>query len=464
MQLRIHAVNATLFSAAARALKNWRLNTASPAFFELRNAQQSFYNNRFTALPTSWSHFPLGVLDLDDFASSASAVEHAASWAAPAQRGQCAAKREKEMPTIGDALRGFATAGFNLFSARSSAGAGTDGTYDLLQSAMSSGAWLVVAPPVDGVGWDDAMLLRAHEAYFCHPSWAGFVLSETAAPATSSNASAAATIADAVRWASPYSYTPQLAADFAAVDALRRSGVPMAALAVPAVAGLRGLLAELALLRGLLLTQQAEPPQPGGLMARDAVSGWVAVDACATGANESAASLTFRSWVAIAYGARGLLFTGAKRCAEEAGLLDALALVGQQITGWKGNSVGQFLTTASLVALFASSPALVPGAQAPGPGKRVVALGPDLIVAIVHNGGNTSAPSALVIDASCVGDGGCASSWVRATATFEAIGWGAYVADGDKGFTACAKTVVGGVATITLAPGGGELLLLDTVA
>jgi hypothetical protein len=42
-------------------------------------------------------------------------------------------------------------------------------------------------------------------------------------------------------------------------------------------------------------------------------------------------------------------------------------------------------------------------------------------------------------------------------------GGGAYEADGAKGFTSCSKTVVGGVANFQLAPGGGELLLLDVV-
>jgi hypothetical protein len=47
----------------------------------------------------------------------------------------------------------------------------------------------------------------------------------------------------------------------------------------------------------------------------------------------------------------------------------------------------------------------VPGSVAPGPGRLVLALGADLIVAVMHAGGNTSAPSALVVDASCVGGG-----------------------------------------------------------
>jgi hypothetical protein len=201
-------------------------------------------------------------------------------------------------------------------------------------------------------------------------------------------------------------------------------------------------------------------------MPRDDSSGWVAVDACAPGARESAASLSFRAWAAVAYGARGLLFAGVARCADDpdGGLLDAVAVVGQQISGWKGDSVGQFIVGgASLVALFASDPARVPGAEAPGAGKLVLAMGADLIVAVVHSGSNTSAPSAFVVDASCVGAGGCAVGWVEAAVTFDAIGWGAYEADGAKGFTGCSKTVVGGLAQVTLAPGGGELLLLDVV-
>ena len=335
-----------------------------------------------------------------------------------------------------------------------------------MQSAMSSGAWMLVAPPAGAAAWGDASLHSAYDAYFCHPAWAGFALAPTAAPSSAANSSAAAASADAVRWAQPYAYAPALALDFAAVDALRRANVPMAALAVPGAAGLPALLAQLALLRAQLVAQQAAPPPPSGIMPRDDLSGWVAVDACAPGARESAASLAFRAWSAVAYGARGLLFAGVARCAAspDAGLLDAVAVVGQQISGFKGSSIGQWIVGgASLVALFASDPSRVPGSVAPGPGRLVLALGADLIVAVMHAGGNTSAPSALVVDASCVGAGGCATGWVQATATFDAIGWGAYEADGAKGFTSCSKTVVGGVANIQLAPGGGELLLLDVV-
>lgn len=476
--LRIRAANSSAFSVAARAMRNWRINTAAPSFFELRNAQQSFYNNLFTMLPTSWSHFPMAILDLDALAAVPAAAERVASWTAPPapQRGRCGAPAARPAAAYAGApadagvvLRGFATAGFNLFSAASTGGepGDADSLYVLMQAAMAAGAWLLAAPPAGAAAWNNSALAKATDAYFCHPAFGGFVLSPSASPASAANASAAAALAAAVRWASPYSYAPQLAADFAAVDALRRANVPMAALTVPGAAGLPALLAQLALLRALLLAQQAAPPPPGGIMPRDTASGFVGVDACAPGARESAASLSFRAWASIAYGAKGLIFAGAARCAAappDAGLLDALAVVGQQVAGFKGSSIGQWLTGASLVSLFASDPARVPGAEAPGAGKLVLSLGPDLIVAVLHSGGNTSAPSALVVDASCVGAGGCAGSWVQATATFDAIGWGAYEADGAKGFTSCAKTVVGGAASVTLAPGGGELLLLDVVA
>jgi hypothetical protein len=41
----------------------------------------------------------------------------------------------------------------------------------------------------------------------------------------------------------------------------------------------------------------------------------------------------------------GLLFSGVARCAAgpDAGLLDAVAVVGQQISGFKGSSIGQWI-------------------------------------------------------------------------------------------------------------------------
>jgi hypothetical protein len=171
VMLRLHAATAAAFTAAARDLKNWRVDPHTPQFFEVRNAQQNFYNNEWTgvvtsaALPTSWSHMPMAILDVDELAASPAAVARLARWAAPLAQGRCGAAQPDAalLADAGTVLRAWATAGFNLFSARSTAGGGEDSTYDLMQAAMAAGSWLLVAPP-DGGSWTQPLLKTAFDA------------------------------------------------------------------------------------------------------------------------------------------------------------------------------------------------------------------------------------------------------------------------------------------------------------
>lgn len=382
-------------------------------------------------------------------------------------------------------MRVLSSVGFNAYVAPGTLGTGEDDAfYGLLNAALNNGAALLASPPAAAGAtdaeraqqlqlrgasrgrsatapaqpvWSSGDAGQAVEVYGCHPNFGGLWL--TGAPGDAANATAGLPAASAVRFSGSHLFTPAPVTDVRAVTALAAAPLPLAPLTVPGAAGLPAMLSQYA----ALLT--AASTSGGSVIAP--FSPWVLVDACAPGAGETAASLTFRATAALAYGAKALWWTGTARCAAAANgsaLLDALALLGQQVAGPPG--WGQQLLAASVAALYASDPTAVPGSVAPGPGHLVTGLGPHTLAAVLTQPGGTQPPLVLLVDTSCVSaPGGCAPDGVplTATATLDAAsvaGWGVQETDQTAGFTSCGKTVVGHDVSVTLSPGGAELVLL----
>ena len=400
-------------------------------------------------------------------------------------------------------MRVLSSVGFNAYVTPATLGANggaNDTFYNLLNAAMNNGANLLASPPVSSLSQQQQMPhlggFAAHEAqssarslrskprsaeedeevtasaeaasaiwtpgqvqqaltqYACHPNLGGLWLVNS--PLDATNCTSALPAAQAVRYGGSHLFAPAAAGNAAAAASLAQQGVPLSPLFVPGAAGWSALVLEYAGM-SLIVSNPA---------LTSSYSSWVLIDACADGFPESAASLTFRATLALAYGARGLWWTGVARCAASADptLLDSLALLAQQLAGPPG--WGQQILTSRVSALYASDPSKLPGSVAPGPGQLVAGLGPDVIAAVFTQPTSANAPPLiLLVEASCVTSAsGCMTGTAPriATATLDAsiVGWGVVEGDQTAGFPSCGKTTVGNDVSLQLLPGGAELLQL----
>ena len=268
---------------------------------------------------------------------------------------------------LGDAaaLRGpseaqaWALAGFNLLSVEApvdSAGNAPGGEHgshvaravgDLLDWGYSFGFFALLEPRGGSLTPDEIVNLTA--TYRCHGRFGGFMLAKnvSAAPGPSGvSIGTAAKVAEALRtvgrgrWLLPFA-----SADHAeAALALGEAGVPLAAPVVPpqgsmqknAQAVAQDIAAQYEPLRAQIARSYVPDPTGNGLWRNNATLGFVAmIDVCSS---PSDSLLRFAAFSSLAYGARGLFWQGAGRCAAvgtpKFGLLSS---INNRIAGW-GNT------------------------------------------------------------------------------------------------------------------------------
>ncbi len=393
-------------------------------------------------------------------------------------------------PTAADEAEAWAWAGFNLLSVEAppqddlakfgtaSAAVGT-----VLDNGYPFGYFAIVEPATNASSGEDGLLspsdvLALNRAFRCHGRWAGLMLAHLADDALVRNSTVAA--AAALRtfaqgsWLLPFA----TASNVSATLELGKRGVPLAMPAVPAVgaasavAWAQAVVEQYEPMRAMLAASYV--PYPGNAPRWRSVSDMpfvAALDACVS---ESDSLLRWSAFSALAYGARGIFWHGAGRCAPlgspRAGLL---ASINKRIVQWGNTFVaswapGDFPGGGYNVTNMWSTGFAVPHAVLPGSGGAhdlVQAADPDVLVVEMgsqgRQGTTSGTPLIYIVDQRVSPQpGGAPARTVRIRLRDDVLQTQPLEGDCAATRCQCGMSLLGNTVTLRLPGGSGQLVAL----
>lgn len=394
-------------------------------------------------------------------------------------------------PTAADEAEAWAWAGFNLLSVEAppkddlavygpaSAAVGT-----VLDQGYPFGYFAIVEPAdATPAGYfSPSDVLSLNRAFRCHGRWAGLLLARDADDTSARNATAAA--AAALRtsgqgsWLLPFA----IASSASAALALGERGVPLAMPSVPAVGGTdpvawaQAVVARYEPMRAMLAASYVSYPCGAGCTRWRSVSDMpfvAALDACVS---DSDSMLRWTAFSALAYGARGIFWQGAGRCAPlgspRAGLL---ASINKRIVQWGNTFVASWGSTdfpggGYNVTNMWSTGFVVPHAVPPGSGGAndlVQAADPDLLIVELgsqgRDGTRDGTPLVFIVDQRVSAQpGGAPVRTVRVQLRDDVQLTQPLEGDCAATRCQCGMSLLGNTVTLRLPGGSGQLVALYT--
>ena len=394
-------------------------------------------------------------------------------------------------PTAADEAEAWAWAGYNLLSLEapsdaalreygpSAAAVGT-----VLDAGYSFGFFVTLEPRASASFLEPLDVVKLNRAYRCHGRWAGLVLArrvnDTAATSAAVVAAAALKTYAHGSWLLPLTTTSsaKLALE------LGERGVPLAMPSVPhstpggesAIAWAQAVVAQYEPMRAMLAASYV------ATITEKNVTRWsseaelpfvAALDACAS---DSDSMLRWSAFSALAYGARGLYWQGAGKCAPHGSAkFGLIASINKRIAAWGNTFVanlanpgrhpgGGYNVTRMWSSGFTLPHAVRPGSG--GPTDLVQAADADvLIVKLQTPDGreerNEATPLLYVVDQRVSHTPGAAQPrTVRVTLREDVKATQPVEGDCAASRCLCAMSLIGNVLTIKLPGGSGQLVAL----